>query len=155
MTQHQWVGPLAAVCVGCVSMIIFRFVRRVILDGVDTKFLCFAIDQHYVVDGANRDGGRAGSADPVVSVEIFLDPEAPIVPGVILRELPPEAKIAIDENEGGSGGDIDLEDGIGMDDDRFYDVVLDPESDTEVRVAETSDEDAQGRPQKRRRFRFW
>mmetsp|Transcript_3236 Transcript_3236/g.7025 ORF Transcript_3236/g.7025 Transcript_3236/m.7025 type:complete len:152 (+) Transcript_3236:1037-1492(+) len=147
-----WVGPVAAVFVGCVSVIIFRVVR-----GVITKFLCFAIDQDLVVDRDSKDGRQAGSeeqdADPVVSV----DPETPIVPGVTLRELPLEATITIDEDGRGSCGDIDLEDGTGVDDDRFddrfYDVALDPESDTEVRVVETLDEDAQDRP-KRRRFKF-
>ena len=119
-TQHQWIGPLAAVFVGCIAMIIFRFVNGILLDIVDTKFLCFAIDEDNGIDRSaprtSQDGTteeisdreqeqRTFSAmvkampDYAVAVEVEqgdVDVEAPIVPGVIQQELPPVAEISID-----------------------------------------------------------
>ena len=123
-TQHQWIGPLAAVFVGCIAMIIFRFVNGILLDIVDTKFLCFAIDEDNGIDrsapSTSEDGTteelsdreqeqRTFSAmvkampDYAVAVEVErndVDVEAPIVPGIVQQELPPVAEIRID----GSGG---------------------------------------------------
>mmetsp|Transcript_5690 Transcript_5690/g.15986 ORF Transcript_5690/g.15986 Transcript_5690/m.15986 type:complete len:734 (-) Transcript_5690:1161-3362(-) len=119
-TQHQWIGPLAAVFIGCITMIIFRFVTGILLDIVDTKFLCFAIDEDNGIDrGGSTGGGEDGSdefsereqeqrtfsalvkamPDYAVAVEVQrndIDVEAPIVPGEIQQELPPVAEISID-----------------------------------------------------------
>jgi hypothetical protein len=43
--QHIWVAPLAAIFVGCISMMFFCFFAGVILDTIDTMFLCHAIDK--------------------------------------------------------------------------------------------------------------
>uniref|UniRef100_A0A7S4HIL7 Choline transporter-like protein n=1 Tax=Odontella aurita TaxID=265563 RepID=A0A7S4HIL7_9STRA len=106
-TQDSWVPPLAGVFVSCVCMLLFRFMARIILDAVDTMFLCFAIDQDNGVDGRGKDDfGTIIKAMPeyaVASPIESIDPEQPIVSGVIERDLPPEADIVIDEG----GSDID------------------------------------------------
>ena len=43
--NHVWIPPLAASFVGCISMIMFKFVSAIFLDTIDTMFLCFAIDK--------------------------------------------------------------------------------------------------------------
>ena len=155
-TQHQWIGPLAAIFTGCIAMIIFRFVTGILLDIVDTKFLCFAIDEDNGIDrGCPSPGGdvttedlsdreqeqRTFSAlvkampDYAVAVEVGrnnIDVEAPIVPGIVQQELPPMAEISICGR--------DAEGAFEDEDERFYEVTLeDAEStamDTEGRVAE-------------------
>ena len=156
--QHQWIGPLAAVFVGCIAMIIFRFVNGILLDIVDTKFLCFAIDEDNGIDRSaprtSQDGTteeisdreqeqRTFSAmvkampDYAVAIEVEqndVDVEAPIVPGIVQQELPPVAEIRIDGSGDICAGEGELvEDGkdaeLGFrdEDERFYEVALDPE----------------------------
>ena len=126
ITQHQWIGPLAAVFVGCIAMVVFRFVTGILLDIVDTKFLCFAIDEDNGIDrGAPSTvecGGEELSEreleqrtfaalvkampDYAVAVELRsndVDIEVPIVQGIIQQELPPMAEISIDGSGSGSG----------------------------------------------------
>lgn len=44
-TNHLWIPPLAASFIGCISMMFFSFLSTgVILDIIDTLFLCYAID---------------------------------------------------------------------------------------------------------------
>ena len=40
--QHVWVNPLAAIFIGCLSMMFFTYLAGIFLDTVDTLFLCFA-----------------------------------------------------------------------------------------------------------------
>ena len=153
-TQHQWIGPLAAVFVGCIAMIIFRFVNGILLDIVDTKFLCFAIDEDNCIDRSapttSEDGTtedlsnreqeqRSFSAmvkampDYAVAIEVDdVDVEAPIVPGIVQQELPPVAEIRIDGSGDicAGGGELveegqDAEHGFRDEDERFYEVALD------------------------------
>lgn len=49
-TNHQWIPPLAAALVGCISMMFFMFVSNIFLDIITTLFLCFAIDKDNHVD---------------------------------------------------------------------------------------------------------
>ena len=125
-TQHQWIGPLAAVFVGCIAMIIFRFVTGILLDIVDTKFLCFAIDEDNGIDRSAPSTGEFGDEelsereqeqrtfaalvkampDYAVAVELRstdVDIEVPIVPGIVQQDLPPMAEISIDGSGSGSG----------------------------------------------------
>mmetsp|Transcript_25641 Transcript_25641/g.47786 ORF Transcript_25641/g.47786 Transcript_25641/m.47786 type:complete len:653 (-) Transcript_25641:176-2134(-) len=48
--QHLWVNPLAAIFVGCISMMFFSYIAAIFLDTVDVLFLCFAIDKDNNVD---------------------------------------------------------------------------------------------------------
>ena len=154
ITQHQWIGPLAAVFVGCIAMIVFRFVTGILLDIVDTKFLCFAIDEDNGIDRSAPSTGEFGDEelseqeleqrtfaalvkampDYAVAVELRsndVDIEVPIVQGIIQQELPPMAEISIDDSGSGSGA-FDavefVEDGqieeAGFEDDRFFEVTL-------------------------------
>jgi hypothetical protein len=43
--NYLWIPPLAAGFVGCISMIMFKFLSAIFLDTIDTMFLCFAIDK--------------------------------------------------------------------------------------------------------------
>ena len=43
--QHIWLPPLAAIFVGCLTMMFFVFLSDIFLDTIDTLFLCFAVDK--------------------------------------------------------------------------------------------------------------
>jgi len=151
-TQQQWIGPLAAVFVGCIAMIIFRFVTGILLDIVDTKFLCFAIDEDNGIDRGAPGTGECRDEElsereqeqrtfaalvkamPNYAVAVELrnndvDIEVPIVAGIIQQELPPVAEISIDGTGSGDVAFDAVESGEGGfeddDDDRFYEVTLD------------------------------
>ena len=153
-TQHQWIGPLAAVFIGCIAMVVFRFVNGILLDIVDTKFLCFAIDEDNGIDRSapstslSEDGTteelsdreqeqRTFSAmvkampDYAVAVEVKrndVDVEAPIVPGIVQQELPPVAEIRIEGSGDICADEVELvEQGFQDEDEQFYEVSLDPE----------------------------
>lgn len=51
--QHLWLNPLAAIFVGCLSMMFFSYIAAIFLDTVDVLFLCFAIDKDNNVDLSN------------------------------------------------------------------------------------------------------
>ena len=107
-------------------MIIFRFVTGILLDIVDTKFLCFAIDEDNGIDRSAPSTGEFGDEelsereqeqrtfaalvkampDYAVAVELRstdVDIEVPIVPGIVQQDLPPMAEISIDGSGSGSG----------------------------------------------------
>jgi len=46
----MWIPPLAATFVGCIAMMMFKFLSAIFLDIIDTLFLCFAIDKDNNVD---------------------------------------------------------------------------------------------------------
>lgn len=48
--NYLWIPPLAATFVGCISMMMFKFLSNIFLDIIDTLFLCFAIDMDNNVD---------------------------------------------------------------------------------------------------------
>merc|ERR1712024_341874 len=43
--NNNWVPPMAAAFVGCISMMFFTFLAKMFLDTLDTLFLCYAIDK--------------------------------------------------------------------------------------------------------------
>eukprot|EP00978_Attheya_sp_CCMP212_P029474 scaffold104840_cov53-Attheya_sp.AAC.3 len=45
-----WVSPVAAIFVGCISMMFFTYIASVFLDTINVLFLCFAIDKDNNVD---------------------------------------------------------------------------------------------------------
>merc|ERR1712228_618779 len=49
-TQKYWLSPLAAIFVGCISMMFFNYVAGVFKDTVSVMFMCFAIDKDSNVD---------------------------------------------------------------------------------------------------------
>jgi len=51
--QHIWVNPLAAIFIGCISMMFFTYLAGIFLDTIDVLFLCFAIDKDNNVDMTN------------------------------------------------------------------------------------------------------
>ena len=51
--NHVWIPPLAATFVGCISMLLFRFLSSLFLDIIDTLFLCFAIDKDNKIERRN------------------------------------------------------------------------------------------------------
>ena len=179
-TQHQWIGPLAAVFTGCVAMVVFRFVNGILLDIVDTKFLCFAIDEDNGIDRSapstslSEDGTteelsdreqeqRTFSAmvkampDYAVAVEVErndVDVEAPIVPGVIQQDLPPVAEIHIDGHGDICADEVELvEQGQDAEESGFQD---EDEQFYEVALDPDPPDCGEGREQNhmRRRFEF-
>lgn len=48
--NYMWIPPLAATFVGCIAMMMFKFLSAIFLDIIDTLFLCFAIDKDNNVD---------------------------------------------------------------------------------------------------------
>ena len=54
--NHLWIPPLAASLVGCISMLFFNFFSTgIIMDIIDTCFLCFAIDADNNIDLSGSD----------------------------------------------------------------------------------------------------
>jgi hypothetical protein len=53
--NHYWIPPLAAVFVGCISMMFFEFFAGIFIDIIDTLFLCFAIDKDNNVASSNTE----------------------------------------------------------------------------------------------------
>ena len=97
-TQHLWISPLAAAFVGCTAKLIFDFMSGIILDTVDTMFLCFAIDQDNGINRGQNEFATIVKAMPgyvIASPVDIIDPEQPMVPAVIERELEPEAEVKI------------------------------------------------------------
>jgi len=80
---EDWVSPLGAMFVACLSMIFFTFVADVVLDIIDVMFVCYAVDKDNKVE-----------LDPEVK-EVFAIIES--VPGYI-----PVARLVNDE-----GNDIE------------------------------------------------
>mmetsp|Transcript_12399 Transcript_12399/g.18212 ORF Transcript_12399/g.18212 Transcript_12399/m.18212 type:complete len:692 (-) Transcript_12399:104-2179(-) len=75
--QHLWVSPLAALFVGCLTMMFFTYVSAIFLDTIDVIFLCFAVD---------KDNDQTENVDPTlvkllekvpafVEVEVMKDGE--------------------------------------------------------------------------------
>ena len=52
-TNHEWIPPLAAAFMACISMMFFTFLSNIFLDTMTTLFLCFAIglDNNIDLDG--------------------------------------------------------------------------------------------------------
>ena len=48
--QEHWVSPLAATFVGIISMLFFQYMAGIILDTIDTCFVCWAVDKDNNVD---------------------------------------------------------------------------------------------------------
>jgi len=53
--NHLWIPPFTAAFVGCIAMLMFRFLSSIFLDTIDTLFLCFAIDKDNNVDQSNNE----------------------------------------------------------------------------------------------------
>lgn len=49
-TNHEWIPPLAAAFIACISMMLFTFLSNIFLDTMTTLFLCFAISKDNDVD---------------------------------------------------------------------------------------------------------
>ena len=63
--QHYWLPPLASIFVGCISMMFFTFVSKIILDVIDTLFLCFAIDKDNDIDTTRQEIHALVEAVPI------------------------------------------------------------------------------------------
>jgi len=50
ISSQKWVAPLAAIFVGCICRLFFNYMAGVILDTIDTCFVCWAIDRDNKVD---------------------------------------------------------------------------------------------------------
>lgn len=50
LDPEVWVSPVAAIFVGCISMMFFTYIASVFLDTINVLFLCFAIDKDNNVD---------------------------------------------------------------------------------------------------------
>mmetsp|Transcript_6211 Transcript_6211/g.12908 ORF Transcript_6211/g.12908 Transcript_6211/m.12908 type:complete len:647 (+) Transcript_6211:64-2004(+) len=48
--QEHWVAPIAATFVGVISMLFFQYMAGIILDTIDTCFVCWAVDKDNNVD---------------------------------------------------------------------------------------------------------
>lgn len=72
--QHLWLNPLAAIFVGCLSMMFFSYISAIFLDTVDVLFLCFAIDKDNNVDVSNDEFQSLIKSLPGY-VEAPVDPE--------------------------------------------------------------------------------
>jgi len=66
--QHYWIPPLAAAFVGCISMMFYTYVARIILDVIDTLFLCYAVDKDNDVDNIDSELKTLVEAVPVYGV---------------------------------------------------------------------------------------
>ena len=94
--QHIWIPPLAAAFVGCIARLFFNYVGRVILNIIDTIFVCVGIDDD---NGINRSLNLFSdlvkkmpdyiAAKPVNQI----DPEMPTSQGTFERELVPQATL--------------------------------------------------------------
>lgn len=52
--NHLWIPPLASAFIGCISMMFFNFFATgMVMDIIDTCFLCFAIDCDNNIDRGN------------------------------------------------------------------------------------------------------
>lgn len=63
--QHYWLPPLASIFVGCISMMFFTFLSKIILDIIDTLFLCFAIDKDNDIDTTGQEIHALVEAVPI------------------------------------------------------------------------------------------
>jgi len=63
--QHYWLPPLASIFVGCLSMMFFTFIAKIILDIIDTLFLCFAIDKDNNIDTTGQEIHALVEAVPI------------------------------------------------------------------------------------------
>ena len=81
--QHLWLPPLAAAFVGCAARIVFRFVSRIIIDAVDTMFLCFAIDEDNGIVRTDEFAKMVRNVSSYIHAEPVkeLDPEIPVSRG--------------------------------------------------------------------------
>lgn len=68
--QHYWLPPLASIFVGCISMMFFIFLSKIILDVIDTLFLCFAIDKDNDIDTIGQEIHALVEAVPIYGVVI-------------------------------------------------------------------------------------
>eukprot|EP00560_Eucampia_antarctica_P006292 CAMPEP_0197824870 /NCGR_PEP_ID=MMETSP1437-20131217/2076_1 /TAXON_ID=49252 ORGANISM="Eucampia antarctica, Strain CCMP1452" /NCGR_SAMPLE_ID=MMETSP1437 /ASSEMBLY_ACC=CAM_ASM_001096 /LENGTH=123 /DNA_ID=CAMNT_0043424671 /DNA_START=1738 /DNA_END=2112 /DNA_ORIENTATION=- len=66
--QHYWIPPLAAAFVGCISMMFFTYISGIILDIIDTLFLCYAIDKDNHVDSPDQELKLLVEAIPIYEV---------------------------------------------------------------------------------------
>lgn len=66
--QHYWIPPLAAAFVGCIAMMFYTYVANIILDVIDTLFLCYAVDKDNNVDNINSELKVLVEAVPVYGV---------------------------------------------------------------------------------------
>ena len=96
--SSKWVPPLAAIFLGCIAKLCFDYISGIIKDSIDVLFLCFAIDED---NGITRLRGENDFDTMVKQMPQFivaipvqeLDPDSPVVTGVVVDESSPEEEL--------------------------------------------------------------